>query len=60
MFPMPPDYGQSVPAMSASACRERARRLFAEAVAEPDPQTREALLQSGDHWMLRWRYWPPV
>jgi len=47
------------PALSANHCRERARKLFAEAVAHEDPQERELLLRRGEHWMQRWLYWPP-
>ena len=60
MFPMPPDPRPAASTQSARSCREQARKLFAQAIAETNPKTREILLQSGEHWMLRSRYWPSV
>ena len=60
MFPMPPEPEPKTSTHSARGCREQARKLFAKAIAEPDPEAREMLLQSGEHWMLRWRYWPSI
>lgn len=45
--------------LTADDCRDRARKFFALAVAEDDPEQREAWLAQGERWMQRWRFWSP-
>lgn len=49
----------SIQPLTAEQCRERARELFAQAVAEDDLMKREALLIRGERWMSYWRFWSP-
>lgn len=48
-----------IASLTAEECRERARAIFAEAVAEEDLTRREALLIRGERWMSHWRFWSP-